>query len=320
MRSVDSARDVPRVAVCIPTCQRNALLQDCLQSLEKLCGAEEYELLIVVADNDAGAGARPVVEAMKPLLAAPLHYVVEQQRGLASVRNRLLEQAISIDADYLAFIDDDEKAGADWLAEHLRCLEEFNADVSCGPVRPLGASHLVPGKKPKPTGSMPRHVSTNNVVFSSKLVCEQGLRFDSYYNFIGGEDFDFFERSRGLGNHHVWAERAGIEETIVPERDSLTYLFYRHYSGGINSVLRHRRKNPYITGWIHFLPKSVGKIAVAPVFALLAILQPGSGRLAAAAKKLASGLGYLAGLLNIVEARYAPDRADEGAARPPYDK
>lgn len=311
MRPADSAMSVPRVAVCVPTWRRNGLLKDCLQSLEQLCGVDEYELLVLVADNDTQAGARPVAEAMQQDLSAPLHYVVETQRGLASVRNRLLEEAIAVDADYLAFIDDDEKAGANWLAEHLRCLQEFNADVSCGPVRPVGASHLVPGKEAMPTGSVPRHVSTNNVVFNSKLVCGQGLRFDTYYNFIGGEDFDFFERSRDLGNHHVWAEHAGVEETIVPERDSLGYLFYRHYSGGINSVLRHRRKNPYIAGWFHFLPKSAGKMIAAPVFALLAILRPGRGRFPVAIKKLGSGLGYLAGLLHIVEARYASGQADE---------
>lgn len=178
--------DRSRIAICIPTFRRNPLLRDCLASLDKISIPANADAYVIVVDNDAHGGARAVLEEHRKEHSLALNYFIEADRGLANVRNRMLEEASRSAADYLAFIDDDEQACPGWLEEHLSVLEENNADVCCGPVRPVGANLEVKGKKPLPSGSTPRHVSTNNVVFKNKLVNSQALRFDTYYNFIGG--------------------------------------------------------------------------------------------------------------------------------------
>ena len=300
-----------RVAVCIPTYQRQQLLHDCLGSIESLRVPKNTEVHIVVVDNDAAGSAKAVVD--KKVASSPfsIHYFIEPARGLASVRNRLVEEAIALNSDYFAFIDDDEQASADWLYKHMDLMHQKQADVSCGPVRPVGASLEVKGKKAIESGSVPRHVSTNNVIFSNKLVCSQGLRFDTFYNFIGGEDFDFFERSREMGNRHTWCEEAYVEETITADRDSFTYLFYRHYTGGINAVIRYRKKRSTVGAWFRFLPKSLGKIIGAVFYLLFSLLGIRRAPLAIATKKIGSGIGYIAALMNVSTARYGSDNAEQ---------
>ena len=141
-------------------------------------------------------------------------------------------------------------------------------------------------------------------MFRSTLVSEQDLWFDRYYDFIGGEDFDFFNRSKQRRNRHVWSPAAVVYELVPPERTTLRYLFFRHFTGAINNVLRYRRIRGHLPAWGHFLPKLAGKLLGAPLFAVAGALTLNRETGRKAVKMLASGLGYGAGLLNIVVERY----------------
>ena len=296
------------LAICIPTLRRPGLLRSCLESIARLEPPGDYLLSTIVVDNDSNQSAAEVCKDLSAGFPFPLHYFLHPKRGLSEVRNRLLDEAIKLNAELIAFIDDDEQPEPGWLKQHCQHLTEYKADVCSGPVRQVGAK--AEQEKQGQSGSRPRHISTNNVVFKSSLVSRQGLQFDPYFNFIGGEDFDFFERSRDLGNHHIWVAEALVLETVVEQRDSLRYLFYRHYSGGINNVLRYRRRQPAWKAWIRYLPKFVGKCIGALVCIVLAVLSASRSQLHKATKKLASGLGYLAGLLNIVVERYRHPEAE----------
>lgn len=293
-----------RIALCVPTFKREALLRDCLAAAGRLLIPAGYEMQVLVADNDLAASARAVCSEVSSAFPVPLLYFLEPRRGLASIRNRLLDEAVRLGADIIGFLDDDEQPDPRWFVEHLSNMKKYHADVCTGPVKPIGQTRALPGKKARPTGSAPRHVSTNNVVFASRLVTSQGLRFDHFYNFIGGEDFDFFERSKQLNNTHIWVEEALVLEAIEQERATLRYLFYRHFTGGINSVLRYRRNRPAWRACARFSVKIIGKFCGAVVYGVGSCLGLHKAFFSTAVKKLASALGYLAGLLNIVEERY----------------
>lgn len=283
------------------------MLADCLAAVARLAPPGGCEVSVMVADNDAGGPARAQVEGLVSAFPFPLHYCIEPERGLASVRNRLLRAALAVGADWIAFLDDDEMPGPGWLAALYGAAQEYGADVVTGPLvpirddcdegRPAGGRRL-------PSGTVPRHVASNNVMFRSALVAAQGLHFDRFYDFIGGEDFDFFNRSRQQGNRHVWAAAAVVYEKIPPERTTLRYLFFRHFTGAINNVLRYRRDHGNAASWARFLPKLAGKLLGAPLIAAAALVAWNGDRGRKAVKQLASGLGYGAGLLNIVVERY----------------
>ena len=298
---------VQHLAVCIPTYRRPRMLAACLGAVARLHIPNTSRISVIVADNDAAASARAQVEALRADFPFPLHYVTEIRRGLASVRNRLLQEALAAGADWIAFLDDDEMPAPDWLSQLTRAAQVHQADVVTGPLlqvdeaAPLDAAG---GGRRQEGGTTPRHVATNNVMFRSSLVAMQDLWFDHYYDFIGGEDFDFFNRSTRLGNRHVWVPEALVYERVPPERTTLGYLFYRHFTGAINNVLRHRKDRGVLSSWLHFLPKMAGKLLGALIYALMATLTARRETGRKALKMLASGLGYGAGLLNIIVERY----------------
>ena len=95
-------------------------------------------------------------------------------------------------------------------------------------------------------GTSPRHIAAGNVIIKKRLVSELGLTFDPYYNFIGGEDFDYFDKAIKLGCTAVWINEAIIFEKILPERETFRYKIFRHYTGWINNVLRYKKIIPHL--------------------------------------------------------------------------
>jgi glycosyltransferase involved in cell wall biosynthesis len=298
------------IAICVPTYKRPELLRKCLTAIGKLNTLNNYLFNIVVVDNDSDASAKSLCDEFRDKMENSLHYFVEPERGLSSVRNRLLKEANRLHAGFIAFIDDDEQPGPDWLVKHMTAMHKYQADVCTGPVLATGSKYHSP-QKVKDNGTTPRHVSTNNVVFKMKLVRLQELRFDAFYNFIGGEDFDFFERSKKLNNKHVWVEEALVYESIPESRDNLRYLFYRHFSGGINSIMRYKRSNPGWRAWLRFSPKIAGKLLGSFFNLLFGVLTINKTCIHSSIKKLANGLGYFAGLLNVVIERYRHIETEE---------
>lgn len=296
---------LPVIALCVPTFRRNDLLRDCLASLSALRIPAGSRIVQIVADNDADAGARRVCGELGGKLPWPVQYVVEPRRGLAAVRNRLLEEALRHGAEWIAFLDDDERPDPAWLERHLDSLRRFNAAVSTGPVvqpeTPGSAERLA--RSGRETGAVPRHVACNNVVFHAKLAADQGLRFDPRFDFLGGEDFDFFDASARAGNAHVWNAEALVYETVPPERATSRYLFLRHFSGAINSVVRYRKEHSAASAWLHFGLKSIGKLFGACV-ALLSWPVRGRVALHESVKRAANAAGYLSALANVRVERY----------------
>jgi glycosyltransferase involved in cell wall biosynthesis len=294
------------IVVCVPTFRRNDMLRDCLAGIGRLTVPDGCRVEVVVADNDPDGGARGVVDAARSLVPFPLHYCREPERGVASIRNRLVDEALRLEADWLALLDDDEVPEPAWLVEHARALARFGAHVSSGPALPAGGPDAAAAQKVlrRETGSTPRHVATNNVVFRRVLVAEQGLRFDTRFNLIGGVDFDFFDRSRALGNVHVWVAEARVWETIPPERATWRYLFYRHYSGAINAVARFRKQHSGARAWLHFGIKAAGKLFGALWALLSACVHAPRENLRAAVKRLANAAGYVAALCGLNAERY----------------
>lgn len=297
----------PIIAVCIATFNRPRMLAACLRAVSACQPPPGTDLRLLVVDNDRAGGGRPVYEHFVAESGLAGAYVVEPERGLASARNRCLREATRIGARWLAFVDDDETPHYRWLQAHMDTIHKHRADVCAGPVLQYRDGAPLPDPaavKPQGTGTTPRHIAAGNVMFASFLVTEQALFFDTYFNFIGGEDFDFFLRSKARGNKHVWCDEAVVFETWPAQRARLRYAFFRHFTGGINNVLRERRRRGVIRAWFRFLPRIIEKLAGGGARLLVAAVTFDKNRLREGLKRVASGIGYGAGLLNIVVERY----------------
>ena len=298
-----------RIVICIPTCRRPNMLEGCLSAIAALRYPPDAETRILVVDNgDDGAG-REVVDKLAPSYPVELRWLEEPRRGICMARNRALEGALEQGADYIAFLDDDEEPHAQWLEALWLARVRYGAAIVTGPVIPVNVGDPVPpvpvsGGKRK-TGESPRFVSCNNVLFDARLVTDQNLRFDPFFNFIGGEDFDFFERARAgeRDSTAVWCAEAIVFERTPAERRTVRYLLFRHYTGGINAVLRVRRSHGLAYAWMRLFPKSVGKLCGGFVLLPLGLLGCRRCR-GESAKRLAVALGYLSALCGIVVQRY----------------
>src|SRR5579863_5817026 len=122
------------IAVCVATFRRPKLLQKLLNGIANLrfVKAAIPKITVIVVDNDASETARMVCS--RAAFPWGLKYVVEPKRGIAEARNRALKEVG--DADFVAFIDDDEVPGNEWLDELLSTQAKCDADVVAGPICP----------------------------------------------------------------------------------------------------------------------------------------------------------------------------------------
>src|SRR5690348_8352319 len=108
-----------KLSVCINTYRRGDRLGALLDDLtrQSLPASE-----VIVVDNDAAGSARSVVEERRRL-GAPfvLAYDIQPVRNIALTRNRTVELA---SGDWIAFVDDDERAPEPWLQQLMQAARE----------------------------------------------------------------------------------------------------------------------------------------------------------------------------------------------------
>ncbi|WP_428650852.1 glycosyltransferase family 2 protein [Roseibium sp.] len=261
------------IAVC--TAQRPKMLQACLHSLDNMIEPDKTEMSIVVVENDPEPYFTGEAAAeMKNRLSLPVFFYHEKRKGIPFARNTALEAALEHDPDWIALIDDDERAEPDWIEKLLKACHDHKAEVANGPVRRIyekPAPHWWKSQllKPRPTGTEITEAPTNNVLLSARIVSKEGLglRFDERLTF-GSEDIDFFRRTHAAGAKMIWVDDAFVEEDIPASRVTTGRLLSRMHmaatSGAFNIVLREGRAKAAL----HFIPKSFRRM----FFGLLATL------------------------------------------------
>jgi succinoglycan biosynthesis protein ExoM len=226
-----------KISVCIATYRREERLAALLDDLTR---QQLLPVEIVVVDNDAAASARAVIEeCRRRAYPCPLVYEVQPERNISMTRNRTAHLA---HGEWIAFIDDDERAPPQWLRLLGKAAEDFGADGVLGPVEPQVPENA-PGwiRRGKfydwphlPTGApVPRsHLRFGNVLLrSAPLLAEPGP-FDIGYGLATGEDDDLLMRLIAKGAKIIWCDEALVWEPIEPKRQSLRWLMKRALSGG----------------------------------------------------------------------------------------
>jgi succinoglycan biosynthesis protein ExoM len=222
-----------RVSICITTFQRAEGLQNLLMSLTLLYREPGLCFKVIVVDNDAEQSARSVVSSISPNLNYAVTYLVEGKQGLTYARNTALEQGL--DADAIAFLDDDEVADPLWLNELVSTLDAYSADIVTGPVLSRfstpPADWIVAGSffdRQRPaTGTVLTEARTGNVCMRTEALRTTGIRFDHQFAFSGGEDADFFRRLHAAGVRIVASDAAIAYETIPASRANARWILLR---------------------------------------------------------------------------------------------
>lgn len=238
------------VSVCLATYRRNAQLALLLEDLARQTLPPSE---VVVVDNDAEAGARGVIETFSQRIGLPctLRYEVQPVKNISRTRNRTVALATG---DWLAIIDDDERAPPEWLALMLATIESAGADGVLGPVHcevPVAAPAWIRrgdfyATRHHQTGrSFPLdRISKGNALLRASRVKALDGPYDEALGLSGGEDGDLYGRFVQAGGRLVWCEEAMLSEPVEPSRLSARWLLLRALRGG-QDYARHWRRGLY---------------------------------------------------------------------------
>lgn len=225
-----------RLDVCVCTFRRD-VLEDTLRSFAALRAPLATDVRIIVADNDETPSARAIVERVSPEIGLPVRYIHAPARNISLARNACLDAS---DADLLAFIDDDETATSDWLAELVQTIDARGADVVLGPVRATYGTGaplwMVEGEfhstRPVWRSGKIDAGYTCNVLIRTAAPSVAGRRFRPELGRSGGEDTAFFAEVGAAGGIIDYAPQAWVEEIVPEARASLRWLAARRFRMG----------------------------------------------------------------------------------------
>jgi succinoglycan biosynthesis protein ExoM len=231
------------VCVCICTYKRPQLLKKSLAELSKQQTQNSFLFSVVIVDNDQKESARDVVAEFRATSPLQVTYCVEPEQNIALARNRAIAHA---NAEFIAFMDDDEFPIPDWLGKMLDACDRLQADGVLGPVRPFfevpPPAWLVRGKfcerAEYETGTVLdwKQTRTGNTLFRRTILRGADLPFRAEFG-NGGEDQDFFRRMMEAGHRFVWCNEAIVYEAVPAERRTRRYLLKRALQRGQNEKL-----------------------------------------------------------------------------------
>ena len=228
--------DLRRIDIAVCTFRR-AELEQTLASIARMRTPPDVRLRVVVADNDAEPSARRRVEAAQAMLHLPVVYVHCPAGNISIARNACLDHA---EADFIAFVDDDETVAPQWLERLLEKADETGADVVLGPVRALyGGDAPAWMRRGDFHSTRPVWVSgeirtgyTCNALLRLAAPSLAGRRFDLALGRSGGEDTAFFDQVHEAGGRITFAEDAWVQEPVPASRARLSWLAQRRLRMG----------------------------------------------------------------------------------------
>ncbi|MBT9369030.1 glycosyltransferase family 2 protein [Rhizobium sp. CSW-27] len=233
-----SWRDQSLVHVDIGICTfRRPELEATLLSLFSLVVPAGTRLRLIVADNDAVPSAKSRVEGLLPRSPFEILYVHCPKSNISIARNACLAAS---QADYLAFIDDDETASPEWLSELLTTALSTAADAVLGPVDAIYAQSAPAWMKsgdfhstrPVWVGKTIRTGYTCNALIDLRSPRVKGRRFDLSLGQSGGEDTQFFSALTAEGGSIAFAEKALLHEPVPEKRARFGWLAKRRFRSG----------------------------------------------------------------------------------------
>jgi succinoglycan biosynthesis protein ExoM len=228
----------PAMSVDIGICTfRRPDLEETLSSLFAMTVPADLRVRLIVADNDHRPTAKALVDALSRHSPYPIAYVFCPHGNISLARNACLD---ACKADFLAFIDDDERATPGWLQALFTAMAATGVDAVLGPVEALydgsapdwmrrGDFHST---RPVWVQGEIRTGYTCNTLLDMRSPYVAGRRFDLGLGQSGGEDTQFFAALTAAGGRIGYAPTALVTEAVPAGRASLTWLIKRRFRSG----------------------------------------------------------------------------------------
>lgn len=225
-----------KITLCIAT-YRRPMIADTLASVAAMQVPPEVDLSIIVVDNDAEPSGKTWVEGSAARLNIPIRYLHAPAANISLARNAGLD---ATNADWVAFIDDDEIVDPDWLCELVSTAKSTGADAVFGPSVPIypdtAPDWIVEGQFHR------QAVPVRDGQIETGHTCNALLRwhdtpwvedrFDLKLGQSGGEDTTFFSGLFDKGARFALNDNAIVREQIPESRLSFGWLARRRFRIG----------------------------------------------------------------------------------------
>lgn len=229
-----------KITICIPTYKRGEMLRQLLESIRNCAPDPELigETDVIVVDNDAEKSAENlIIQQAKQKSFFRLHYHSYSVKGLANVRNELINKALELHPDFIVFIDDDEFVTENWLVELVKTIIANDSDAARGPVLAKTDTPVSPAierllkREDFPNNTLLNRWTTGNLILRRTSLEKYGVRFDKRFNATGSEDTFFGKQMEAKGARIYWAANAVTYEVIPEKRTKPAWFFKRTYRG-----------------------------------------------------------------------------------------
>lgn len=253
------------VAICT---LRRPQIEDALRSLVHQTMPEQGRMRVCVIDNDQDDRRRAEIMAMGADRGLDLDYVHAPRFNISLARNAALDACAT---RWLAFMDDDEIALPDWLANLLARRHGHQAvfGIARAIYPETGVPRWIAGEdfhsNTMDRQDPPWKGYTCNVLIDMDFVRAHGLRFKEEMGQIGGEDTLFFRDMYKAGGQLAYAPGAIVEEPTPLSRMTLGWLIKRRFRSGQVHFIVLRQEGKTVKG-------SALAVAKAGLFLLLATL------------------------------------------------
>ena len=287
------------VTIAIPTFRRPKSLKWLLQAIAGL--ETDVNVSVLVADNDAeGREGFAVCEAMKGMYRFPLTAIVVPERGIAQVRNALVDHA---QGDFIAMLDDDEWPERTWLTAFLDAQKQTGADVLQGSILfgltdKWAASFDGLTDIRHSSGPVDMLQGAGNLLIARRALDRIAKPwFDPAFALTGGEDHDFFIRLKRAGLRFAWCDEAVARGEVTVTRTSLRWALMRAYGVGNSDMRVFLKYGPTAGERIREVTRTAGALLLSPGLAALHVFDVARRaddlrRMARAAGKTAALLGF----------------------------
>lgn len=249
-----------KLDIVIPTYNRPDLLEVTLTSIAAARLPADLSLTIFVADNNSSPANQAAYQAaMTRFPSLTLVYLFEKQQGRSFALNLGVSRA---QADFIGFIDDDEKIDVAWLEVVAGYLRKNEVDYLGGPYKPdweaaapewlpvhLGKYKAVLGwieqsDRVQPFDDFGGSICGGNCIIRRSALNKIGGFSTSVgrsaSNLMGGEDDELQRNLRLLGYRGMYDPALIIYHFIPLKRMTRSYhLRWAFWSGASNGVRLH---------------------------------------------------------------------------------
>ncbi len=247
-------RILDKLVIGLCTYKRPQMLKDALDGISALSFPKEFSGVIIV-DNDPKGSSFTVIESFKKSFKYPVYDLIEPHQGIVYARQRVLDEAIALRFNTLAFFDDDAVPDRDWLINLYSFYQNNYCTVATGQqievLQDDAPEWIKKGKfferrKYRSEGKSLTGAATNNVMFSLDFVQRHKLSFDARFNETGGSDTDFFWQFHKLGATILWTNSALVREVVPNSRANFKWLFWRSVAMGTRKyvhIMKEKKMN-----------------------------------------------------------------------------